>query len=310
MEVNQTVDGAGTAVMGNAQRPPFVSVVIPTRNRIHLLTDALGSLLEQDYPEDRYEIVVVDDGSTDGTAGIVDALATARQQPRMRLVRRPPKNQNAARNLGVSTARGSLVAFLDDDEVAPRNWLSGLVEGRKRHPDVDVVGGPYRVRFDAPVPRLCPRCWPGEAAFDLGREEREVEEVAGGNLLIRKAAFEAVGSFDEALQGHRNETEWMMRFRRKGGRIVYLPDVPVWHRRGRTELRLTYRLRKAYAIGRQVARYERAHTPGQQVGAVTHLASIPRAIGHAVRRGCSGGLTQAARSLGFVREGEWRPVRR
>jgi hypothetical protein len=87
----------------------------------------------------------------------------------------------------------------------------------------------------------------------------------------------------------------------------YLPNVPVWRRRGRIELRLTNRLRKANATGRQVARYERAHTPGQQVGALTHLASIPKAIGHAVKRGCSGGLTQAARSLGYVREGEWRP---
>ncbi len=112
----------------------------------------LGSLLEQDYPADRYEIVVLHDGSTDGAPGVDDELATAQQQPQMRLARRPPKNQNAARSLGVSTTRGSLVAFLDDDEVAPRNWLSGVVEGHERHPQADVVGGPNRVRFESGPP--------------------------------------------------------------------------------------------------------------------------------------------------------------
>ena len=67
---------AGTALMGDVRERPFVSVVLPTRNRAHLLLDALGSVLEQDYPADRYEIVVVDDGSMDGTSRVVDANKT------------------------------------------------------------------------------------------------------------------------------------------------------------------------------------------------------------------------------------------
>jgi len=280
--------------------------VLPTRNRAHLLVDALGSVLEQDYSADRYEIVVVDDGSTDETSRVVDMLAAARQQPQMRLVSQSPKNQNAARNRGLSEAKGDLIAFLDDDEFAPKEWLSGLVQGAARHPDAGCLGGPYRLQIEGRPPRLCERCSPGEGSFDLGVGEQDVDGVAAGNMLLRSWAVNGPGLFDETLQGHGDEMEWMMRYRRTGGRIVYLPEVAVWHRRGGADLYLTSRLRKAYGIGRQMARFERA--TGQRVSTLANLATIPRPLGHAVMRGCSGGLTQAARSLGYAREFRWQPV--
>ena len=147
--------------------PPFISVVIPTRNRAHLLADALGSLLRQDYSTERYEIVVVDDGSTDETPLIVEELAADSRQPRVRLFRQPPKNQNAARNRGLSEAKGDLIAFFDDDEFAPKEWLSSLVQGAARHPDAGCLGGPARLQLEGRPPRLCERCSPGEGSFDL-----------------------------------------------------------------------------------------------------------------------------------------------
>jgi cellulose synthase/poly-beta-1,6-N-acetylglucosamine synthase-like glycosyltransferase len=84
---------------------PLVSVVIPTRNRVDLLSDALGSLVEQDYPADRYEILVVDDGSIDDTPSVVEALAQAHSKPRLSLLRQPAKNQDAARNVFRRTAQ-------------------------------------------------------------------------------------------------------------------------------------------------------------------------------------------------------------
>jgi glycosyltransferase involved in cell wall biosynthesis len=301
--------------------PPFISVVITTRNRAHMLTEALGSLLEQDYPTERYEIVVVDDGSTDETPGVVEKLAAGRRQPRMRLVRQSPKNQNAARNRGISEATGDLIAFLDDDELAPKEWLSSLVQGAGRHPDAGCLGGPARLQFEGRPPRLCEWCGPGEGSFDMGVGEQDVDEVGGGNMLLRTWAVDGPGLFDETLEGHGDETEWMVRFRRMGGRIVYLPQVAVWHRRGRTDLHLTNRLRKGYAIGRQTARNERVagqHVssrhwptwPRSHVSSLAHLAAIPRLLGHAAKRGCSGGLTKAARALGYAMGGRWRPVHR
>jgi GT2 family glycosyltransferase len=122
-------------------------------------------------------------------------------------------------------------------------------------------------------------------------------------MLLRSWALKGPGLFDEALEGHGNETEWMMRYRRKGGRIVYLPEVPVLHRRGRADLHLASRLRKGYEIGRQRSRFESA--TGQRVSSMAHLAAIPRHLAHSVKKGCTGGLMQAAQALGYAREARW-----
>jgi glycosyltransferase involved in cell wall biosynthesis len=310
---------------------PLVSVVVPTRNRADLLSDALGSLVEQDYPADRYEILVVDDGSIDDTPSVVEALAEAHSKPRLSLLRQPAKNQNAARNRGVSEAKGELIAFLDDDELAPANWLSGLVAGFMRHPDADVVGGPYRLRLEASTPRVCEAHWPGvEGAFEWGESE-EAEHVAGGNMLISRRAFIRTGKFNESLQGWYDETEWMFRHRRGGGQIVYLPSVPIWHRRGAADMLLRKRLRRYHSIGRLEARFHRNfgrsvglrkflsigrlearfhHTFGRSLPVLLHVYLILLNLGHAVRRRCSGGLTQAAYSLGYAREAMWPTVGR
>jgi glucosyl-dolichyl phosphate glucuronosyltransferase len=287
---------------------PLVSVVVPTRNRADLLSDALGSLVEQDYPADRYEILVVDDGSIDDTPSLVEALAQAQPEPRLSLLRQPARNQNAARNRGVSEAKGELIAFFDDDELAPGDWLSGLVAGSTRHPEADVVGGPYRIRFEAPAPRLCERCWPGDGVFGWGDEERQAEHVSAGNMLIRARAFESTGPFDESLQGWGDETEWMIRHRRTGGRVIYLPTVPIWHRRRATDLRLSKRLGRFYRIGRSLARLD--GKVGRPMPVVTHIALVPRLLAHAARRRCSGGVTQAARSLGYAKEAMWQAISR
>jgi glycosyltransferase involved in cell wall biosynthesis len=355
---------------------PLVSVVIPTRNRADLLSDVLGSLVEQDYPADRYEILVVDDGSIDDTPSVVEALAQAHSKPRLSLLRQPAKNQNAARNRGVSEAKGELIAFLDDDELAPANWLSGLVAGCMRHPDADVVGGPYQLRLEASTPRVCEAHWPGvDGAFGLGQgtdvvgsvarrpadrdhqargtllrhgqavppgaplathapspavpwggSEEEVEHVAGGNMLIRRRAFARTGKFNESLQGWYDETEWMFRHRRGGGQIVYLPSVPTWHRRGATDMLLRKRLRKNHSSGRLEARFHHTfgrsvrlrkyptigrwearshHTLGRSVPVLFHVYLTLRHLGHAVLFRCSGGLTEAAYSLGYAREAMW-----
>ena len=311
---------------------PLVSVVVPTRNRADLLSDALGSLVEQDYPADRYEILVVDDGSIDDTPSVVEALAQAHSKPRLSLLRQPARNQNAARNRGVSEAKGELIAFLDDDELAPANWLSGLVAGCMRHPDADVVGGPYRLRLEASTPRVCEAHWPGvDGAFGWGESEREVEHVSGGNMLIRRRAFIRTGKFNESLQGWYDETEWMFRHRRGGGQIVYLPSVPIWHRRGAADMLLRNRLRKYHSIGRLEARFHHTfgrsvllrkypsigrlearfhHTFGRSVPVLLHVYLTLRHLGHAVLRRCSGGLTQAAYSLGYAREAMWPAVGR
>jgi glycosyltransferase involved in cell wall biosynthesis len=277
-------------------RRPFVTVVIPTRNRASLLLDALRSLARQDYSQDRYEIVVIDDGSTDATVEVVLRFSQATTAPLVRLLRQAPKNQSVARNRGVDDARGSLIAFLDDDELVPVGWLSSLVDATFKYPDADCFGGPCRIRFEGRPPRLCRKCWPGEGHKDLGDTEHRVAWVAAGNMMIRRRAFERAGRFNESLT-YGEEAEWGHRLNAAGGRIMYLPPAWILHRRTPNMLRLRSRLRKAFSTGAHDA--QSVVALGRPTRGLRRLISSSRALAHAVTRRCSGGLTQAATSVGF-----------
>jgi glycosyltransferase involved in cell wall biosynthesis len=106
--------------------PPFIDVVIPTWNRAALLRRALDSLLAQNYPSDRYRVIVVDDGSTDETWPALEAVRAS--DPRVTAVRADHGGSFNARNAGWRAGGGDIVAFTDDDCVADRNWLHAIAE--------------------------------------------------------------------------------------------------------------------------------------------------------------------------------------
>src|SRR2546430_10472903 len=133
----------------------LVSVVVPTWNRAALLRDALASLASQDYPPERYEIVVVDDGSTDATSAVAADSVESDSLPRVQYVRQAHAGLNAARNAGIAAAKGDLICFVDDDVEAPRAWLRAIVQGAARHPYAGCLGGPIHLRIEGRHPRLC-----------------------------------------------------------------------------------------------------------------------------------------------------------
>jgi glycosyltransferase involved in cell wall biosynthesis len=117
---------------------PFIDVVIPTWNRAALLRRALDSLLAQNYPSDRYCIIVVDDGSTDETWPALDALRGS--GPRVTAIRANHGGPYNARNEGWRAGRGDIVAFTDDDCVADRDWLDAIARGLAGSQVVGVQG--------------------------------------------------------------------------------------------------------------------------------------------------------------------------
>jgi glycosyltransferase involved in cell wall biosynthesis len=189
-----------------------VTVAIPTWNRAHLVGRALASALAQTFTD--VEILVVDDGSTDGTA------AVARRFP-IKYLHQANRGAAAARNTGLTAARGSLVAFLDADDILPRTKVSTQVRYLVAHPEVDCVLG--RQRF---------RC---EEGFEVPRwlaRDPVYGEVGGIPLvsaMYRRAVLDALGGFDPAYRVS-DDLDLFVRLREQGYRYEVLADLVLYRR--------------------------------------------------------------------------------
>jgi glycosyltransferase involved in cell wall biosynthesis len=275
--------------------PPAVSVVVPTRGRAAYLEVTLDSLLEQ-RGGIHIEILVVDDGDGGATADAVRARPPVRYVPHG-----ARRGLNAARNTGLLEAGAALIAFVDDDVLAPPGWLEALVEGAARHPQADAFGGPIRARFEGRTPRSCGREQPPITTLDLGERDREVDFVWGANFAVRRGAIERIGSFDESIvRPHGDEEEWLERLRGAGGRIVYLAATGLDHRRTAEDARLRPLARAAYARGRGARASDRRR--GREPSLAGELRVLAGCGWHTVRRACPQGLIMGAHSAGRLAE--------
>lgn len=270
-----------------------ISIVVPTWNRLGPLATCVESLLVQDYPARRYEIVVVENGSTDQARLRLARHSSSPDLPAVRFISLRRRDANAARNVGVRAARGGLICLVDDDVIAPPGWLSALSAGAARHPEADCLGGPVRPRFEAPAPRTCDaHALPG-TVLDLGDSETEVRQVWGPNMAVPRRSFERVGLFREGLELEQ-EWEWQERLVFSGGKIVYVPGAWLWHRIFGPELRLRGLLQE---------HFQRGLTRGL-IGTPAPARVLARRIsaefGHGVGARCTWGLTQAARHTGML----------
>jgi glycosyltransferase involved in cell wall biosynthesis len=270
-------------------KKPAVSVVVPTRDRAGYLEVTLASLLDQDFGE-AYEVIVVDDGSRDGTQDVIHAHDVRS------LVHDPPRGPNAARNEGARIAQADLIALVDDDVFAPRDWLRELVEGARRHPEADVYGGPIRARLEGHAPRSCGREQPPVTTLDLGAHDRETELVWSANMLLRRQALERAGGFDESLPTGGDEEEWLRRLAARGGRVFYIATAAIDHRRTGDDARLRALMRGAYHRGYNIRGFDESRGAAP---AIAHELRVLAGCGwHVVRRGCPQGLIAGAHSAG------------
>jgi glycosyltransferase involved in cell wall biosynthesis len=268
-------------------------VVVPTRDRAGYLDVTLRALAAQDLT-DPYEVIVVDDGSSDTTAAVAERTGA-------RIVRPAAGGgPNTARNAGIDAAAADLVALVDDDTDAPPGWLRAIVEGAERHRDADVFGGPIHARLEGPAPRACGREDPPITSLDLGPDDREAELVWSANMALRRAAFDRVGPFDERFSTGGDEEEWLRRLRAAGGRVVYLAGAGLDHRRAGDDARLRALMRGAYRRGRNMRAYDSERDRAPALG--RELRVLAGCGWHAVRRRCPQGLVMGAHSAGRVVE--------
>ncbi|MEL6813735.1 MAG: glycosyltransferase family 2 protein [Cyanobacteria bacterium J06598_3] len=180
---------------------PLISAIICTHNREQYLGAAIDSLLNQTL--DNYEVIVVDNASSDGTAEIAKSRLS---DPRVHYIYEETLGLSVARNTGAQAAKGQVVAYLDDDAEASEGWLASLLEVFDQNEKVAIAGG--RVTLIWP-PNATPPVWlsddlsSGLGAYDLGSELVYIQQSAltprGLNYAVRKQFLQDIGGFDTHL---------------------------------------------------------------------------------------------------------------
>jgi len=214
-----------------------VSVVVPCYQEETHIGACLESLLAQDYPGEA-EIIVVDNGSTDGSQALVRGFEG--QSPIVRLVVETQRGTAAARNAGLRNASFAHVAFIDADCAAPPGWLSLLAghfaAAKEDEKSLAGVGGrniapPGASPFVRAV-EIALDAYPGSFNSVQGRQRRRrayVPSLSLANAFYEKERLLAVGGFDESLRSEAEDADLNFRLTEAGGRLLYLPDSFVWH---------------------------------------------------------------------------------
>lgn len=197
-----------------------VSVVIPTYNRKALLKDTIDSLLHQTYPKDRYEIIVVDDGSSDGTEELVRAIMDDSPCV-LRYYRQENQGQAAARNLGIKHSKGEIIGFTDDDCKASLEWIETAATYFKNYPGVAGLAG-RTTPTEEPRTRLFKKAKTTYATRSQG-------PYPTCNIFYKKQALQKVKGFDPNLRTMYEDYDLTQRIRKEGYTIDFSDDLITSH---------------------------------------------------------------------------------
>jgi glucosyl-dolichyl phosphate glucuronosyltransferase len=237
----------------------LISVVVCTHNRAKILRQALESLALQSLDRQKYEIVVVDNRSSDRTQMVIREFEIKEPSCRLTLMYEPTLGLSHARNAGWGGAKGAFVAFMDDDAKADAHWLEWALESfRDIKPSPVAVGGPIFPYYISQKPSWFKdeyelRSW--------GKSPRWLsagETFSGSNMIIRRDILEALGGFDVrvGMKGKRisvgEETALFQKLwdsGRASGALHYSPRLVIYHAVGGNKLRAFYHVRRAFVAG-------------------------------------------------------------
>ncbi len=226
-------------------RYPSVSVVVCSYNGARTLSACLTSLLQMDYPN--YEVILVDDGSTDSTPQI------AAEFPQVKNIRQENLGLSVARNVGLKAARGEVVAYTDSDCMADKDWLYYLV-GTLEQGDYVAVGGP---NISPPAQswfQACVAASPGQPSHVLIGDS-EAEHIPGCNMAFYKWVLEMVGGFDPEYRKAGDDVDVCWRLIEHGCRIGFSPAAVVWHHR-RFNIRAYFKQQYGYGEAEALLRFK------------------------------------------------------
>ena len=245
---------------------PRISVVVCSYNGARTIRDCCEGLRRLDYPD--YEVIVVDDGSTDGTAAIA-------RQYGFRIISTENRGLSSARNTGMKASMGEIVAYIDDDAYPDPHWLTYMAASflSRGSAGLAAVGGPnIPPPDDGPIADCVARA-PGGPAHVL-LSDRVAEHIPGCNMAIRKSCLEAIGGFDSRFPVAGDDVDLCWRLQKRGWTVGFNPAALVWHHR-RNSVRTYWKQQKGY--GRAEALLERKWP--EKYNAAGHLAWAGRIYG-------------------------------
>jgi glycosyltransferase involved in cell wall biosynthesis len=190
---------------------PLVSVIIPAYNRERLLPDALASVAAQGC--DSLEVIVVDDGSTDGTARVAES-----HDAPVRCVIQEHRGVSIARNRGLRESRGELIAFLDSDDLWPASSLAHRLDLLRANPGADIVYGKTRVHNLVP-----------QTTLRRYRDGEAIHHPSFGSMLVRRTVFDRIGLVNETFD-HSEDIEWLCRAKEAGVPMLLTDEVVLEYR--------------------------------------------------------------------------------
>lgn len=216
------------------ENPPLISVVVCTHNGSRTIGECLDYLSRLKYPN--YEVIVVDDGSTDHTADIARSY-------NVRLIQAANSGLSSARNTGYQNAHGEIIAYIDDDAYPDPDWLNYYCDAFQRTEHV-LIGGPnLPPENDAAIAQCVARS-PGGPNHVL-LSDTIAEHVPGCNMAFRKDCLESIGGFDPVFQVAGDDVDACWRVQEQGWTIGFAPAAVVWHHR-RASIRAYWKQQLGY----------------------------------------------------------------
>jgi glycosyltransferase involved in cell wall biosynthesis len=247
LQYSYSANSNGASSLVTRHSSLHASIIIPVFNNLHLTQQCLDSIFQNTTPG-LYEVIVVDNGSTDGSQEYLQSL-----QPRIRYIRNP-RNLFFARgcNRGAWAARGENVLFLNNDTVVKPGWLEAMLDVLAQSPEIGIVGN--KQLFPASNPIYSGLVWHAGMAFTEQKDswhvffgfdadhpsvnvQRDYPCVTGCCLLIRKSLFERLSGFDPWFQNGYEDTDLCLRAGELGTRIVYTPKSEIVHHVSASESR-------------------------------------------------------------------------
>lgn len=220
------------------------SIIIPTYNRGNSLQRALKSLSLVKYPKSNWEVIVVDNNSSDDTKAIV-SLLKKQSTLNIKYVIEKRLSFTVARQRGAKEASGEILVYIDDDVTVEKKWLSAIIKTFDVNKIIGMVGGPVKPVYEIYPPQWVlnmPDMW--LSLYDRGDAKKEVEGIPGPNLSIRKSILYKVGGFppdtigveQEGVPGTINKIyigpgDWGLcqKVKLEGYKIIYEPQATVYH---------------------------------------------------------------------------------